>query len=196
MEPDSIEHTGERLGHYSLIAELLYTLLFPGEHVESPMLKRVLEGIPAGKLDKLREEARGYRGSNYLTRLPRAVLESYPQLLERFYLNYGFTIHKVPPDHLLAEVAFMGKIVSIELQLRAHGALNDALDMLRVESRFMNSHLKPLVLALREGSTLFRETLGFIADFILEDAYYIYHTLTAGVQTPSEKARRPLTPRA
>lgn len=88
------------------------------------------------------EEVKNFRGYQYFDGLLKEV---YPKIIEEFYLNYGFEIEELPPDHIITQLAFMSKLVSDELRYRQHGDMDTALKLKIIQHRLLATHMLKLL---------------------------------------------------
>jgi len=88
------------------------------------------------------KEVKNFRGCQYLDDLSKEV---YPKTIEEFYLNYGFEIEELPPDHIITQLAFMSKLVSDELRFRQHRDMKIAVKLKIIQHRFLATHMLELL---------------------------------------------------
>jgi len=62
--------------------------------------------------------------------------------LEEQYRSEGLEYHKYPPDHLVVELEYMHYLATKEYKFLAEGKIEDAINVVKKEKRFLSTHLE------------------------------------------------------
>lgn len=152
---DNILITIGRAKLYSALFSAFYSL-YKEKKVSSESIEVLKIFLPEIEEDINRitsEETRNFRGYQYFDGLLKEV---YPRIIEEFYLNYGFTIEELPPDHIITQLAFMLKLISDELLYRQHGDVETALKLKIIQHRLLATHILKLLKEIEKLKNIYK----------------------------------------
>ena len=173
-----MDHVSRRMIHMARARALMYTSIYLAisevpEHIRmsaidllSNMHKELAESL-AREADRMRDlKARNHRRD--LDPVARTML---PKAIEMCYSNSGYVVEEDNPDSLKAMLVFLSRLIEDEAKALVEGRYRDAYKLRKIQLRFINTHLKPLIEEARKNTDL--KTLEILEDILDNDVEYL-----------------------
>ncbi|BAJ49923.1 conserved hypothetical protein [Candidatus Caldarchaeum subterraneum] len=172
--------------------ETLYSLFKLLENGD-PSASQILEGLRelgcVLNTSKIIEEASSeipqLLGRSIRVELDPATRRLYPTMVNEFYKNAGYDCESDNPDHLTTMLAFINILLREEKKAALAGDLDTLKNIRRIQHRFLNVHLIPILKSYRDRESL-KKLLGCIAEYLEKDMLVLRDFLIAEAAHPLE----------
>jgi len=120
----------------------------------------------------------GVRARDYRADLDAVTRTLLPQVLKRWYESTGYTVEGEEPDTLKAMIAYIAKLVENEVKTLEGLHTQSPQELRKIQLRFLNTHIKPLIEALMRSGAADRKTLECLKKLVENDIEYLKEQLT------------------
>lgn len=158
----------------------LYLLLSREFESERGMLVEALSVLDMECIDGFQNlhTLEGVKARDYRADLDAVTRTLLPQVLKRWYESTGYTVEGEEPDTLKAMIAYIAKLVENEVKTLEGLHTQSPQELRKVQLRFLNTHIKPLIEALMKSGVADRKTLECLKKLVENDIEYLKEQLT------------------